>query len=300
MEFNLATDPDETNTTEGISQVFKKTFDYTGWHWGYDTKRLSNGPDTNWMKSSECISKCSREQLLRMLEEQQDGDEVVPQTGCLIQAAHGIRSYTDPNYAYIITAMKYFIILFQKEIVDAKLAEEVDIRVSPSEGLLYFEMRNCPNIALAYSKAYDIIAKHCKVEEGGTKTSLQAEGSTIQVSTWDEILLSSAKSAMILGLSMEENTPKYVAMLSLLSHYKGATQLGPSRRRLMSKIAEASMSQIQQATAKYLRPLFLQPCTCAASAPKEKAIPIMKELMEYANKYISTIAIIKVFEKNIK
>lgn len=289
MEFNLASDPNETNTTEGISQLFKKTFDYTGWHWGYDTRRLSNGPDTNWMRSPECIAKCSREQILRMTlpEEQQNVEEAEAQIGCLIQAAPGIRSYQDPDYPYLLVALQYFIQRdygpFQKEIVDAKLAEEVDIRVSPSEGLLYFEMRHCPNVALAYSKAYDIIAKHCKVGEGGTKASLQPEGSGIQVSTWDEMLLSSAKSSMIFGLSMEENTPKYVAMLSLLSHYKGSSQLGPARRRLMSKIAEATMSQVQQVTGKYLRPLFLEPCTCAASAPKEKAIPIIKELMEYAN-----------------
>lgn len=291
MEFNLATDPNQSNTRDGIAELFRQTFDYTGWHWGYDTRRLSNRPDMNWMRSPDCIAKCSREQILRMTLTPRQVKEETPESkiGCLIQAAPGIRSWQDPDYPILLLALQYFIQRdggpLQTEIVESGLAEDVDIRVSPSEGLLYFEMRYCPNIATAYAKAYDVIAQHCKIDDNNEAT-VTPEASAVSVSVtgvWDDMLLSSAKSSMIFKMSTEESTPEYVSMMSLLSYYKNVPQLTSTRREIMGKIAAATLAQVQQVTGKYLKALFLEPCTCAASAPKENAIPIIKELMEYVH-----------------
>ncbi|ODM95123.1 hypothetical protein Ocin01_11555 [Orchesella cincta] len=269
MEFHLTEAP---HARDAVSQLFRSTFDYTGWHWGYDTKRLSNTPDMHWMRSSDCIGKCSREQILRM-----DNTTV----GYLIQAAPGIRSWSDWEYPYLLIALQYFIQKdggpLYKEIVETGFAKEVDIRVSPTEGVIYFEMRECTDLVQAYGKAFDIMLQHLSPAAAGAEEPFQ----------WDLYLLRSAVSTMILRLTQEENTPTHVAMHSLLAYYKGK-QLKDTRE-LMGTIARASVEQVQTTAKKYFQPLFLQPCTCAASAPAENAIQIIKDLMERCGKRLELI-----------
>ncbi|ODM95980.1 hypothetical protein Ocin01_10706 [Orchesella cincta] len=152
MDFHLMENPE---ARFAISDLLKDTFNYTGFTWEYETKRLSNNWDKVSMKSSECIKRSCCEQIFPMV----NGFE-----GYLIQIAPGITSYLDNDYPLILLAASYFIQEpngpLYKEIVQPGHAEALDIWLNPQEGLIYFELRGCPSLTTAYTSVFNVMAKH--------------------------------------------------------------------------------------------------------------------------------------------
>jgi Zn-dependent M16 (insulinase) family peptidase len=261
MEFYLT---DKPEVTDAIGQLLRRTFDYTGWQWGYETKRLANSPDYNVMKGVDCITKCVVERCLRM-----HSDE----GSYLAQAAPCVNSYNDPEYPVVLTTMMYFCQVdgpFYKAVKATGFATAYHMKVKPNEGMVYFELKHCSDLVSAYCGAFDIIVSHLD-EMDGRRPKEEAP-------LWNETLLETAKSSVIFELIENENTPFALSMKSLIDYYHEVP--ADFRTKVMERVTNVTMDEVKKITKKYLRALFVEVSSCAVAAPKEKVPRIIKGLME--------------------
>lgn len=265
MEFHLTENPD---AKFAISELFRTTFNYSDWSFDYETKKLSNCPNSCWMKSPDYIRKCCSEQIFPMPKSNK---------GFLLQAAPGVSSYSDTDYPLLLTIIQYFIQEpdgpLYRELIQAGLAEYLDICVNPLEGLIYFELRGCQDLTHTYTRTYDVMSKYLFDSRDG-----EGDNSGGASFHWDSFLLQSAKSTIIFKLTQLENTPMKVGQRSLLAHYKGLSL--KSTRNMMDSITKLSMKQAQTLARRYFYPLFLQPSTCAAAVPNDRVFSIIDTLLQ--------------------
>lgn len=265
MEFHLTENPD---ARFAISELFRTTFNFADWTWDFETKKLSNCPDSCWMKSPDYIRKCCSEQIFPMQKST---------LGYLLQAAPGVTSYSDSDYPLLLTIIQYFIQQpdgpLYKELIQTGLAEYLDICINPLEGLIYFELRGCPDLTSAYTKTFDVMSRYLFDNRDGEGDV--ANGASFH---WDSFQLQCAKSSMIFKLTQLENTPMKMGQRSLLAYYKGLSL--KSSRNTMDAITKLTMKQAQTIARRYFYPLFLQPSTCAAAVPNEKLFSVIDGLMQ--------------------
>ena len=260
LEFHLS----QTNKVEQramIAKVLTRTFDYVGWDWGYDTKRLAVEPDYKWMNKTECLKKCPKELILRL-------PSAEDESSCLIQAAPCIMSCKDAQYPMILTAMQYFCQPdgpFHKAIKGSGFAAGFEMQLSPNEGLIYFLLGPCADLVGAYSAAFDIIASH--LGEIGEKTE------------WDQNYLDGAKRSLIFELVEQETKPINLINMSILNYYRDVPH--DFTRTLMSQINQVTLKDVEQVTKKYFRELFLDNVPCAAAAPAADVTSILLGLTRY-------------------
>lgn len=264
MEFHLTDSPDSRFV---LSELFRTTFNCAEWFQDGESKRLSKAPDSSTMKSADHIRKFCTEIIL----------PTKSSLGYLTQVAPGVNSFSDPEYPLVLTTIEFFVHephgpLF-KYIMQAELAEKVDIRVNPMEGLIYFELSGCADLTAAYSRTYEVMTKYLFNNRDGDGDS--PGGNTAQ---WDNFLLQYAKSSLIFKLTQLENTPVKMGMFSLCGNYRGLTL--KNTRNIMDAITKVTMKQVQTIARRYFYPLFLQPATCAAAAPTERVFAVIDGLMQ--------------------
>ncbi|CAL8101747.1 unnamed protein product [Orchesella dallaii] len=263
MDFHLTENPE---ARFAISELFRDTFNYTGFTWDYDTKRLANNWDTACMKSSDCIRRSCCEQIFPMV----NGFD-----GYLIQVAPGITTYTDEDYPLILLAASYFTQdpngPLHKEIIEAGLADAIDIWMNIQEGLIYFELRGCPDLTTAYTSVFKVMLNHLLETREG-------DGDVPNSFHWDAFLLQSAKNNIIFRMTHQEKSPQQMAFCSLLGYYKEVSLT--SSRDVMSAITKATLKQTEGAARKYFCSLFLRPTPCAGCVPSENVFANVENLMQ--------------------
>jgi len=81
------------------------------------------------------------------------------------------------------------------------------VDVKCNEGLLYFVLYRCSDVAAAYGKAMEMITEKMNGLEG-----------------WSQELFTSAKSSLIFEFIEGEKTPLALASTSLCSYYRGVPE----------------------------------------------------------------------------
>ncbi|OXA55611.1 hypothetical protein Fcan01_08789 [Folsomia candida] len=289
MDFYLTDKPD---VRDAVSQLLRRTFDYTGWHWGYPTKRLANDPDTKFMKSLDCIQRCRAEKILRM--------HASSQGAFLLQVAPCLRELNCPEYPLLLTAIHYFTQHegpFHKGIRNLGYAPYFRLHLNPEEGMIYFELNDATDLVKAYTAAFKIILDHLKSESEtqsvvstvtiASTTTTTTVGNEAGVPIWKPELLTSAKSSAIFDLIEKENTPRNLALGSLLDYYR----LVPTHfnRFVMQRISTVTLDEVRQMTKKYFQPLFIKTSTCSVAAPSEQVPSIIQGLMDNCGKRLSLL-----------
>jgi len=208
------------------------------------------------MKGFQCIEKCAVEKILRM-----HSDE----GSYLSTAAPCIQGVTHAEYPLVLTTIQYFCQLdgpFFKATKGSGYAKDFKMKLKPTEGMLYFQLKSCSNLVKAYCGVFDIVVAHVQDD----------------CPDWDETLLETAKSSVIFEIIEQCHTPVSLAMQSLLYYYHGVTP--EFRHQLMENVTNVTLNDVKRITKKYFKPLFVNIASCTVAAPEERVSRIIQGLME--------------------
>jgi hypothetical protein len=187
------------------------------------------------------------------------------------------------------------------------------MKLKPEEGMLYFEIKGATDLVSAYVKVFEIVANHLKAadqdekkeeeeedveeDEEGEEEEEEAEElpePTLSITTdsdalptWSQDLLTSAKSSAIFELIEKENTPRSLALNSLLDHYRRTPK--NFNRQVMQRICDVTMEEVMSITKLYFRPLFINTSSCSVAAPSDLVPSIIKGLMDNCGKRLSLL-----------
>lgn len=209
----------------------------------------------------------------------------------LLQAAPGITEFNTPEYPVLLVAINYFCQNegpFFRAMKSTGYASFAQIKLIPEQGLILFEIR-ATDLVKAYTVAFNIILEHLeeKTKEDTEDDSTEAGSAPEEEPIWTEHLLATAKSAAIFTLIDKENTPKTLALSSLLDYYR---QLPSSFNRfVMDRISTVTLEEVQLMTRKYFRPLFINTTNCCVAAPNDDVPSIIKGLMDNCGKRLSLL-----------
>jgi len=215
----------------------------------------------------------------------------------LLQAAPCITQFNTPEYPVLLTAINYFCQHegpFFRAMKSTGYALHTQIKLKPEEGMIYFEIIGATNLVAAYTEAFNIILEHLQekekeVPDDGTESGSAPDSGSApeEEPIWTEHLLSTAKSAAIFTLIDKENTPKTLALSSLLDYYR---QVPSSFNRfVMDRISTVTLDEIQLITRKYFRPLFINTSNCCVAAPNDDVSSIIKGLMDNCGKRLALL-----------
>lgn len=186
----------------------------------------------------------------------------------LQQSTASINNYLHEDVPALLTAIQYFTQLegpMWREIRGKGLAYNYRISLIISEGTLTLKLNKAAQLVDAYRETLSLLTGYIN-------------GST----TWDPVLLDTAKSSLLYEVISRESTVLSVVQQSLMSYYRGVPH--SYNKDLLPLISNLTLPEVQRATRNYFTPLLSpQESTSVVVCPKNDVEQVQSALSGFGH-----------------